>query len=196
MLVGGRSRRMGSDKCGLEIEGRTLLQRVVDALGAVVDEVLVVSAPGRALPEFESAVPLRHVADPYEGGGPLVGIVAGLEAATAPVALIVACDLPELQPALLRLLAQLASEGARLVVPLHEGEPQLLCGAWRREALPVVRARLEAGDRAVADLLEALDAELLPPERYAQVDAGGRSFVNVNTPEDLAAARARAVGSV
>ncbi len=49
MLVGGRSRRMGSDKCGLEIEGRTLLQRVVDALGAVVAEVLVVGASGRAL---------------------------------------------------------------------------------------------------------------------------------------------------
>ena len=191
MLIGGRSSRMGSDKCALEIEGRTLLQRVVDALDEVVDEVVVVGAPGGPQPELHSRVAGRCTTDAFEGGGPLVAIAAGLEAVRAPVAVVVACDLPYLEPSLLRLLADRAQAGAQLVVPLYDGRPQLLCSAWRRDALPIVVERIEAGERAVAAAAEALRAELLPEEAYAHLDAGGRSFVNVNTPEQLAAARAK-----
>ena len=191
VLSGGRSSRMGSDKCALEIEGRSLLQRVVDALGEVVDEIVVVGAPGGPRPEVRSRVARRCKTDPFEGAGPLVAIAAGLETARAPVAVVVACDLPYLEPSLLRLLADRAQAGAQLVVPLYDGRPQLLCGAWRRDALPIVRERIDAGERAVAAAAEALHAELLPEEAYAHLDPGGRSFVNVNTPEQLAAARAQ-----
>ena len=104
-----------------------------------------------------------------------------------------ACDLPYLAPPLLRLLAARAGAGARLVVPLRGGGggggPQLLCAVWRQEALDTVRDHLDAGDRAVAGVLDDLDAELLPPEAYAAADPDGRSFVNLNTPEQLAAER-------
>ena len=190
VLTGGRSRRMGRDKCAIVLDGRTLLQRVVDALDGAVDELLVVGSPGRSPLEVHSTRPLRALADPEPHGGPLVGIATGLAATTAPVAVIVACDLPYLAPPLLRLLAARAGAGARLVVPLRGGEPQLLCAAWRREALDTVRDHLEdAGDRAVAGVLDDLDAELLPPEAYAAADPDGRSFVNLNTPEQLAAER-------
>lgn len=189
VLTGGRSRRMGRDKCAIVLDGRTLLQRVVDALDGAVDELLVVGSPGRPPLEVHSTRPLRALADPEPHGGPLVGIATGLAATTAPVAVIVACDLPYLAPPLLRLLAARAGAGARLVVPLRGGEPQLLCAAWRREALDTVRDHLEAGDRAVAGVLDDLDAELLPPEAYAAADPDGRSFVNLNTPEQLAAER-------
>ena len=94
----------------------------------------------------------------------------------------------------MRLLAERALAGARLVVPVHEGEPQLLCAAWSREALPAVRAAIEAGERAVAAMLDRLDAELLAPAQWRAADSEGRSFVNVNTPEDLARARAAIEG--
>ncbi|HRC61654.1 MAG TPA: NTP transferase domain-containing protein, partial [Dehalococcoidia bacterium] len=55
VLAGGRSRRMGRDKAALVLRGRSLLQRALDAVGAVVDEIVVVGAPGRALPEVRSA---------------------------------------------------------------------------------------------------------------------------------------------
>ena len=189
VLTGGRSRRMGRDKCAIVLDGRTLLQRVVDALDGAVDELLVVGSPGRPPLEVRSTRPLRALADPEPHGGPLVGIATGLAATTAPVTLIVACDLPYLAPPLLRLLAARAGAGAQLVVPLRGGEPQLLCAAWRREALDTVRDHLEAGDRAVAAVLDDLQAELLPPEAYAAADPDGRSFVNLNTPEQLAAER-------
>ena len=180
---------MGRDKCALEVGGRTLIQRVVDALDEVAGEIVVVHAPERPPPELRSRTPLRLVPDPFEDAGPLVAIVAGLEAASAPVALTVGCDAPQLQPALLRLLGEWADAGSPLVAPLHEGVPQWLCAAWRRDALPVLRERIAAGDRAVHAAAGALDAALLPPEAYAHLDPQGRSFLNVNTPEQLAAAR-------
>ena len=180
---------MGRDKCALDVGGRTLIQRVVDALDEVAGEIIVVHAPERPPPELRSRTPLRLVPDRFEDAGPLVAIVAGLEAASAPVAIAVGCDAPQLQPALLRLLGEWADAGSPLVAPLHEGVPQWLCAAWRRDALPVLRERIAAGDRAVHAAAGALDAALLPPEAYAHLDPQGRSFLNVNTPEQLAAAR-------
>ena len=190
VLVGGGSERMGNDKCSIELGGRTLVQRVVDALDAVADEIVVVSAQGRDPPPVQAARPPRHTVDTVRDGGPLVAILAGIEATSAPVSVVVACDLPFVRPELLRLLAERARAGALFVVPVHEEQPQLLCSAWRREALPVLRARIEAGDRAVHAMLDTLDAELAPPEVWREADPDGRSFVNLNTPEDLARARA------
>ncbi len=180
---------MGSDKYALEVGGRTLIQRVVDALDEVAGEIVVVHAPGQPPPEVRTSLPIRHVADPIEDAGPLVAIAEGLEAASAPVAIAVGCDAPQLEPALLRLLAEWAQAGSPLVAPLHEGVPQWLCAAWRRDALPALRERIAAGDRAVHEAAEALQAALLPPEAYAHLDPAGRSFLNVNTPEQLAEAR-------
>ena len=190
VLAGGGSRRMGADKCAADLGGSTLVQRVADALDAVADEVVTVTAPGRPPPLVRSPGSLYHAVDSIADGGPLVGILAGLEATSAPVALVVACDLPFVRPELLRLLAARAEAGARFVVPVHEGQPQLLCSAWRGDAAAALRARVEAGERAVHAMLDALDAELLPPDAWREADPDGRSFVNVNTPDDLARARA------
>lgn len=190
VLAGGRSSRMGVDKASLMLEGRTLLQRTVDVLDEVADEIVVVAASGQELPQLESARPLSVVEDAIEGQGPLVGIAAGLEAMTAPVAVVVACDMPYLRPALLRLLAERAAGGVRLTVPMHDGRPQSLCSAWRADALDVVRAHVEAGDRAVMSVADDLDAERLPPAAYAQADADGRSFINLNTPDEFETALA------
>ena len=182
---------MGRDKCALEVGGRTLIQRAADALDEVAGEIIVVHAPDQAPPEVHSQAPLRLFADPFEDAGPLVAIAAGLEAASAPVAIAVGCDAPQLQPALLRLLAEWAEAGRPLVAPLHEGVPQWSCAAWRRDALPVLRERIASGDRAVAAAADALEGvALLPLEAYAHLDPAGRSFLNVNTPEQLAEARA------
>ena len=193
MLAGGRSRRMGRDKCALALAGRTLLQRAVDALDRVACEIVIVRAAGQPPPPARSRAPLRHAADPPEDAGdtgPLVAIAAGLEASAAPVAVAVACDLPFLRPALLRLLAARARAGAPAAAPLRGGVPQWLCAAWRRDALPALRARIGAGDRAAGAAARALGAELLPEEDWERAGGGGRALVNVNTPAQFAAARA------
>jgi molybdopterin-guanine dinucleotide biosynthesis protein A len=186
VLAGGGSRRMRRDKAALVVGGRTLLQRAVDALvEAGACELVLVGAPDRALPGVTARVPVLEVSDALPGEGPLRGLEAGLEAATAAVAVVVGCDMPFLEPGLLALLARHTEGGARLVVPVHGGRPQTLCSAWRTAAVEVVRAHLETGERSLQALLGDLEALLLPPEAYASADPEGRSFVNVNTPADL-----------
>jgi molybdopterin-guanine dinucleotide biosynthesis protein A len=187
VLAGGRSSRMGQDKAALVLDGRTLLQHACDALAAAADEIVIVGSPGRPLPAVSAAVPVRRVDDAVEGEGPLAGIAAGLAAAHGEVAAVVGCDMPHLAPALLRLLAEQALAGARLVVPLHHGRPEGLCSAWRVDALPVVQAHLAAGDRAVLSVEGDLDGVRLAPEAYRDADPEGLSFVNMNTPEELRA---------
>ena len=185
VLAGGRSSRMGTEKAALVLEGRSMLQRAVDAVAQVAGEVVLVGAPGRPLPEVTTTAPLRRVDDAVEGEGPLAGIAAGLAAIVAPVAIVVGCDMPWLQPQLLEVLLARVEAGARLVVPLHGGRPEGLCSAWRADALPIVCAHLEAGDRRVMAVASDLAAVRLSPADYAHADPEGLSFRNLNTPEDF-----------
>ena len=187
VLAGGRSRRMGRDKAGVVLGGRTLLQRAVDATAGVATRVVIVGAPGRALPEVACARPLVFVTDPVEGEGPLAGIVTGLEAAGAPVAVVTCCDQPFIRPAFLWLLAECARTHVA-VLPVFEGRPEPLCTAVRREALPQLRAALDHGNRAAMVLADLPGALLLPREEWEAADPDGWSFTGVNTPEELARA--------
>jgi molybdenum cofactor guanylyltransferase len=186
VLAGGRSRRMGADKASLALDGATLLQRCVDRLTPVVDQLVLVGAPGRPLPAVASDLPIHVVEDPVEGEGPLMGIAVGLATATAPVAVVVAVDMPLLEPALLRLLASRIDETHRWVIPIADGRPQPLCSAFATDALEVVRAHFEAGDRAPMAVATDLHAYRMPAEEWTAADPEGRSFLNVNTPEELA----------
>ncbi|MFA7249680.1 MAG: molybdenum cofactor guanylyltransferase [Dehalococcoidia bacterium] len=191
VLAGGRSRRMGRDKASLVLDGETLLQRTVRALSAVATEVVVVRAPGAALPPVVAPCPVVDVEDPVEGEGPLVGIAAGLEAAHAPLAIVVGVDMPFLQPALLRLLAERVRGGARWVLPIAGHRPQPLCSAFARDALETLRAHIAAGDRAPMAVAADLGMVRLEPEAWRAADPEGLSFMDVDTPEDFAAALAR-----
>jgi molybdopterin-guanine dinucleotide biosynthesis protein A len=180
---------MGQDKAAVLLGGRSLLQRAVDAVSQVAGRVVLVGAPGRPLPPVTSAKALVSVQDATEGEGPLAGIIAGLEAAEAPVALLVGCDQPFMQPALLALLAEEARTYSA-VLPLLDGQSQPLCSAVRLEALPRVRAIFEAGERAARILAALPGVRLLPEAEWRDADPEGWSFFGVNTPDELVSAEA------
>ena len=189
VLAGGRSSRMGRDKAALVFDGSTLLQRTAEALTAVADEIVVVRAPGQELPPLDLDVPIIEAEDAIEGEGPLVGIAAGLRAASTPVAIVVAVDMPFLQPPLLRMLAERVQEGARWALPIAEGRPQPLCSAFATNALDVLDAHIAAGDRAPMAAADDLDAARIEEATWRAADPEGRSFLNVNTPEEFEAAQ-------
>lgn len=190
VLAGGRSSRMGSDKAALVLGGRTLLQRAVDAACGAASAVVVVGAPGRALPKVTSTVPMHLVTDAGEGAGPLGGIVAGLAAVGTSVALVVACDIPFIEPSLLRLLAARVREGASAAVPVVDGQAQPLCSAVRTDAFEALRAAFQGGTRAASLLADLPGALLVDADEWGVADPAGASFIGVNTPEEWARAEA------
>jgi molybdopterin-guanine dinucleotide biosynthesis protein A len=192
VLCGGRSSRMGRDKASIEFDGATLLQRTVTAAAEVASEVVLVRAPGQVLPSVGAPCPIVTVKDAVAGEGPLYGMATGLAAAHGARCLLLGVDMPFLQPALLRLLVETlrSGNGARWILPIAENRPQPLCSAMALDALPVLRAHIEAGDRAPMAVAADLGMLRLGEDVWRVADPSGLSFVDVDTPEALEAARA------
>jgi molybdenum cofactor guanylyltransferase len=183
VLAGGGSTRMGAPKAALEWHGSTLVRRVAGIVGRVAGPVVVVRAPGQALPPLPAAV--RVVEDAREGRGPLQGLLAGLEALDpdAAVAFVAAVDAPLLHPGLVR-RALAACAGADAAVPRAGGRAQPLAAAYRPAT---VRPRVE---RLLAEDRRSLH-ELLVGLRIAWLDAGDADGLrDLDDAADYAAARA------
>jgi molybdopterin-guanine dinucleotide biosynthesis protein A len=182
VLAGGRSERMGQDKALLRTNnGTTLLETVVATLRALVGEIVVVAdrADRYALPDC------RMLGDAYPQTGPLGGIVTGLRALGAGHHLAVACDMPALQPAALRLLLDSAGPEWDVVVPEIEGRMEPLCAVYSDTAIPALQAYLESGGRALHRALAEVRTRRIPETALRHVDPALRTFTNLNTPDDL-----------
>lgn len=178
---------MGRDKLLLEIDGKPLLHRAADALAIACGEIIVVGSAGGDPPPGAKRVP-----DGRPGAqGPLAGIEAGLAAAENPVAFVAAGDMPFLEPGFVaHLLDRLAESGAAAVAPRHRGRVHPVCAAYSREVLPLVRAALDGGVRAVREFLEGLDGvEYADGPELRRFGDPELLLMNVNSPEDLERAR-------
>jgi len=183
-LAGGQSRRMGQPKAWLEFGGRPLLTILVERMLAVFPEALVVSAPGQELPE----TPARVVYDESPGEGPVAGLVVGLREVTRPLAFVSSCDTPFLSAELAQHLVSRAG-GFDVVVPEWEGRLHPLHAVYRATVQPLLADQLSQGRRRPVDLFERVRRLVVPEPELREVDPDGRSFLNMNTPEDYAAAR-------
>jgi molybdenum cofactor guanylyltransferase len=191
VLAGGASRRMGEvDKRTVLVDGRPLLAAAVEALASVCDEVLIAAGAHDPPPAVAGA---RVVHDRDADGGPLAGIEAGLRAAAFPLVLVLAGDHPAAAPAVLAdLLARLADdERLDAVVLGTDHGPQPLVGAYRSSAATQVGRLLDRGERRARALLEALRVEVVEVTAWRDLDPRGETAVDLDTPADLAAWRAR-----
>jgi molybdopterin-guanine dinucleotide biosynthesis protein A len=178
ILAGGRSRRMGHDKATLPAGDGTLIEHLARRLAPVVDETII--AGGSVDPPIEGA---RVVADRQAGLGPLAGMLAGFAAAKQRHVWVVACDLPDIEPALGGLLLALAGD-YEAVVPRPDQEPEGVCALYVRELAPRIEALLESGQRSIKSLLDRSAVRYLTSDELRAVDPQLRSFRNINTPTD------------
>lgn len=192
VIAGGTSRRLGTDKRLVTVDGTTLLARTVAVLRPLVTDVQVVvtdPADGPLVTGVlhEDAGPLAITVDARPGVGPAAGLEAALAAAAEPLVLVVATDHPTLVPAVLDLLVARARGSTAAAVALagpRGGEPFL--AVYRRGALSTVRAQLDAGARRMQAVLAALDPELITEEQWRPLDPGGVTLADIDVPDDLA----------
>jgi len=173
LLTGGASRRMGTDKARIVVDGETLAARAARVLTAVCDPVIEVGPSVSGLPAV--------VEDP-RGAGPLVALLAGVGALGNPRAVILlACDLPFVEPPLLQLLVEWPGAGS--VVPVVDGRFQYACARYGAAALDEALAALRAGVSSLRGIAGA-DCEYLTESEWREV-ASPRAFADVDTPDDL-----------
>jgi molybdopterin-guanine dinucleotide biosynthesis protein A len=186
--AGGKSTRMGGHpKALLELGGRRIIERVLDAVGPVVDDLLVVTNT----PELYQFLGLPMVADAYPEHGSLGGIFTGLSAASGDAAFTVACDMPFVHREIARLVVERAAEGD-VVIPRVGAQLETLHAAYGKACLPHIEARLRAGRLKIVGFFESVRVVEIAEAEVARYRAPEVAFMNVNTPEELERARALA----
>jgi len=186
ILAGGESLRMGCDKATLALGEHSLLQRVVAVVQPLFPQLLVSVREPR--PDIE----LPQICDTQHEAGPLAGLCAALEKSTTPWIFAVATDMPFVQAALIEYLARQRSshQNCQAVVPVVAGHPQPLAAFYAASALAVIQSILAgSGKRSLRAALERLNVCYVDESELRAADPGLRSFLDLDTPDDVAAAR-------
>jgi molybdopterin-guanine dinucleotide biosynthesis protein A len=178
ILAGGASRRMGTDKSRLLLDGQTFTQRIANTLLEVACEVTIVGQ------RFEDSQ-VKSTSDVYPQWGALGGVHAALAAARTEWALVVACDLPFVTAGLFTRLAAFRNNHEAVVPIQKDGRPQPLCSLYRIDpSLGRAQELIIAGKRRPLDLLESVKTCWLPFADLQDLEEAEKFFLNINTPED------------
>jgi molybdopterin-guanine dinucleotide biosynthesis protein A len=186
---------MGQDKALKLFLGRPLVQRVVDRLSSVADEIIVTTNR----PDDYAFLHLPLHTDLKPGRGALGGLYTAIASASNPIVAVVACDMPFANPKLIESMSRLlVEEEADVVIARVDSEDEStkrsggyepLHAVYRREScLPAIAAAIEADQWKVIAWFPQVKVRVLTAEEINGADPDGLAFWNVNTPEEFAEA--------
>jgi molybdopterin-guanine dinucleotide biosynthesis protein A len=183
ILAGGKSKRLGRNKLNEAIGGITLINRVINVLSAFDGEIILVTAEDSSLPDTFTYAKISKVQDLYPGKGMIGGIITGLSASKNFYNLVVAADMPFLNPVLIRYMISNA-KGNDLVAYKNQNELEPLHAIYTKNCLPILE-EIMLKDRRIFELLGQVKVRYLSPAEINQYDPKKISFFNVNTESDL-----------
>ena len=195
VLAGGRGLRLGYGKALETVGDKSLIQRVVFSLGFFNSDIIIVTAAEQFLPQFINYPKLKTVIDTYPGKGPLGGIYTGLAASESFYNLVVACDMPFLNQALLDYMIQI-SANFDLVVPRLGNMIEPLHAVYSKGCLAPIECLLKQGNLSVRELFALVRVRYVEAMEINKFDPKHLSFFNVNTEADLETAREVARGDM
>jgi molybdopterin-guanine dinucleotide biosynthesis protein A len=176
LLTGGGSRRLGTDKARLVVDGETLAARAGRRLASVCSPVVELGDGGSGLPSIRETPP---------GSGPL----AALGAAGAHLragghegpAVVLAVDLPHVELPLLELLRD--RPGEPTAIPVVAGRLQPVCARYGADALLAAQSLVAAGIRSLHELLDVVEYDVIQEGEWQRV-APADALVDVDTPSE------------
>ena len=182
ILAGGKSSRMGGkDKASLTLGAQTLLEIMRERARAITDKIFIVGSKEKFGPD--------SVEDVFPTRGPLGGIHAALRSSRAELNLMLAVDLPFIEPAFLQyLLRQAETSQAVVTVSRTAAGWQPLCAIYRRSFADDAEQALSAGRNKIDALFSNVAMRLIEEAELKQAGFSPEMFANVNTPEDFAVA--------
>jgi molybdopterin-guanine dinucleotide biosynthesis protein A len=184
ILAGGMSTRLGRNKALEPLAGQPLIGRVLTLLSSLTDESVVVVNDEHRAAELPLPTDALVAVDVYPDSGSLGGIFTGLQAANGEWALVVACDMPFLNPSLLSRMLEL-SDGYDVVVPILDGRPEPTHALYSKVCIPHMEERLQQGKLKITGFYEHVRVRYITESEVDRLDPGRLSFFNVNTQDDL-----------
>ena len=180
VLVGGESRRMGSNKALLELHGEPLLLRAATLLSTYVERVTLLGSP-----DLYSPFGLPVLADQYTSAGPLAGLAMALKHSSFEWNLCLACDLPLIDGRVIkRLMERIAATGAQAIIPKTASGWQPLCAAYHRSCLPLMEEALACREFSISGLFPALRVEEVTAPPSEDPFTWDQLFRNINSTEE------------
>lgn len=186
ILVGGESRRMGTDKARLVLDGQSFVERIAGELSAVTRSVSIVGS-GLDVSELNARTNLPKVSDVYFHWGALGGVHGALSACSVAWALIVACDFPFVTKELFARLAGYREDFSAVAPVQRDQIPQPLCALYRiSPCLSRAEQLIKSGERKPIALLQSVKTCWVSFSELSDLDHANRLFDNINTPRDYA----------
>ena len=181
ILAGGKSSRMGSDKSFAVLNNKSIFQYVLNCIRELgIPTILITNSPDKyatyALPMYQDSVPDQ---------GALGGLYTAIQKSETDFTLCVACDMPFLNVNLLKYLLQLCTPDWDVVVPRIGERPEAIHAVYRKTCLEAIKAQLAAGKLKASGFFNQVRVCYVDEEVIRQFDPDLRSFMNVNTPDDL-----------
>lgn len=181
ILSGGKNSRMGTNKAFLRMDGERLIDRTVRIYRNLFSEiVLVTNEPLLYLDQN-----LLIVTDLARDKGPLMGIYTGLFYASSEHVFVAACDMPFLDEAFIRYLAEQAAGPEDMVVPRSAGGLEPLHAVYSRRCMAPIRRLLEADRLKIAGFYRGMKQKIIEGQALSAFDPEGRIFTNINRRDDL-----------
>ncbi|HZK30535.1 MAG TPA: molybdenum cofactor guanylyltransferase [Methanoregula sp.] len=184
VLVGGQARRAnGQEKYFFTYQGRTFIERLVDSLKEVVDEIILVARNPEQCRRFEGVEGVRCITDIRTGLGPIGGLHAGSVAAQGDLIFVSACDMPCINPAVISYLFE-RIDGYDAAIPVWNPDMlEPLHAVYRKTALVTY---LESHDSlSLRAMIMNLSARYIPVDDIKKIDPDLLTFTNINKLEDL-----------
>jgi molybdopterin-guanine dinucleotide biosynthesis protein A len=180
--AGGKSSRMGTDKLFIPFRGQKLIEWVIRRLANLTDDLVIISNQPEKLKYLNQAVYPDAIIDI----GPLAGLYTGLKYSRYERVVMVACDMPFVNSALLKEEVRLLDEmQVDVVIPAPEGKTEPLHAAYRRETcLPVIEEGIKTGMRRLIEWHPLVRVHMMEDSEIRKFDPAGLAFMNINNPAD------------
>ena len=183
VLAGGKNLRLGRSKALETICGQSLIERVIERLRQLTDEILVVTSQEHL--DLPVAGGAKILVDLYPDKGPLGGIYTGLLEARASHGIVIACDMPFLNIELLRYMIGLVDEFDAVVPRLGEGMAEPLHAIYSKNCLGEMKARLKRNQLGAHSFLNMVRVRYVERDECEKLDPRLLSFFNINYQSDL-----------
>ena len=184
VLAGGKSSRLGREKALEKIGGMRLIERVVDTLVPISQEVLVVTSKEQVEKISSLDLKARTIVDVYPGKAAFGGIYTGLVSASTRYGLVVACDMPFLNSDLLSYLVEIAI-GFDIVIPKVGGNIEPLHAVYSGDCLATIKQLLDNNILQMLQLLDLVKTRYVGDDEVDKFDSEHLSFLNINTQDDV-----------
>ncbi|MFA4850453.1 MAG: molybdenum cofactor guanylyltransferase [Methanoregula sp.] len=184
ILVGGEARRAnGQEKYFFTYEGKTFIERLIESLSQVVDEIILVARDPEQCKRFNAIKGVRCITDIRTGTGPIGGLHAGTLAALGDVIFVSACDMPCVDP---RVIAHLFNRLDNYDAAIPSWNPEMLeplHAVYRKTAL---MGYLENhASYSLRTMVRGLNTLYVPIDEIRAIDHELSTFTNINKIEDL-----------